>query len=173
MRQELSKIGERLTLIRGRASQATFAPLVGIHKNTLGTYERGEREPGALALSGYAALGWNINWVLTGEGEERIEALQEKGFAVREPAARYQSQTVSDENLTIALELADKVLGDGYLPRPRYARLVRLIYEGITGGLPVAEVLQFGERAGRALQQGDDVDVGESRVGRTGRTATG
>lgn len=115
------------------------------------------------------AAGLSMEWLAT--AKDSVKPLGEKGFEVPDEGVYHQSQAVSDENLTIALELADKALGGGYLPRPRYARLVRLLYEGITQGLPVADVLQFGERAGRALAKGDEVDGGESEVGRTGRTA--
>ena len=36
---------ERLKIIRGDLTQAEFAAKLGIHKNTLGRYERGESEP--------------------------------------------------------------------------------------------------------------------------------
>jgi hypothetical protein len=71
----LTSIGVRLVRVRGQASQADFAPRVGIAKNTLGNYERGEREIGAVALAGYQALGWNANWLLTGEGPERLDEI--------------------------------------------------------------------------------------------------
>lgn len=65
--------GSRLVQIRGEASQAAFAPKMGVHKNTLGHYERGTREVGADALRSLVYLGWNANWVLTGEGPETLD----------------------------------------------------------------------------------------------------
>lgn len=73
---ELDGIGERLTRIRGLRSQADFAQEAGIHKNTLGTYERAEREMGALPLIRLVRLGWNANWILTGEGPETRAAAE-------------------------------------------------------------------------------------------------
>lgn len=70
-RDLLTAIGERLARVRGHASQAEFAPVMGVHKNTVGTYERGEREIGAEALEALVREGWNANWLLTGEGPER------------------------------------------------------------------------------------------------------
>lgn len=71
---ELDGIGERLARIRGQRSQADFAQEAGIHKNTLGTYERAEREMGALPLIRLVRRGWNANWLLTGEGPERTDS---------------------------------------------------------------------------------------------------
>ncbi|MBB6244823.1 helix-turn-helix domain-containing protein [Rhodanobacter sp. MP1X3] len=65
--------GARLALIRGSESQASFAPKIRIHKNTLGNWERGEREIGAEALKHLADLGWSPLWVLTGLGEEKLD----------------------------------------------------------------------------------------------------
>lgn len=78
------------------------------------------------------------------------------------------SHAVSEEALTIALEFAERCMGkDGWLPRPLYARLVRLLYEGITQGLPVAEVLQLGRRTTKAMAQGEP-DDSEPGVGTAG-----
>lgn len=100
----LPAIGERLTRIRGQKSQADFAPLVGIHKNTIGTYERGEREIGAEALARLIALGWNANWLLTGEGPERLEALSGAGFSGS------QTVRVDGETLRDSVEAVDAAL---------------------------------------------------------------
>lgn len=72
----LAAIAERLVRVRDGQSQAAFASTIGVHKNSVGNYERGDREIGALALAGIADVGWNINWLLTGRGPERIDALQ-------------------------------------------------------------------------------------------------
>lgn len=171
-RDQLASIGERIALIRGRSSQADFSASVGIAKNTLGNYERGEREIGAVALIGLMALGWSADWLLSGEGPQRRSGA---GLGVVENVDNGQSpsQPLSDEALTIALELADKALGGGYLPRPRYAKLVRLLYEGITQGLPFAQVLQFGQKASAAMANGDEVNDGEQGLGQPGRKAAG
>lgn len=64
----MTTIGYRLRQVRGKESQAAFSSSVGLHKNTLGTYERDEREIGSKALARLAANGVNINWLLTGQG---------------------------------------------------------------------------------------------------------
>ena len=39
-------IAERIKAVRGDSSQDQFARDIGIHKNSLGRYERGESTPG-------------------------------------------------------------------------------------------------------------------------------
>lgn len=78
----MTSVPERLVHIRGRESQAGFALKVGVHKNTWGYYERGEREISAEALVGLAALGWSPLWVLTGQGPERLPEYVDAGAAL-------------------------------------------------------------------------------------------
>lgn len=72
---EKDGIGLRLIHIRGRLSQAAFAAKCGIHKNTLGHYERNERGPDACFLTALAYMGVNINWILTGTGPTHVKAI--------------------------------------------------------------------------------------------------
>ncbi|MBN8239282.1 helix-turn-helix transcriptional regulator [Marinobacter hydrocarbonoclasticus] len=63
-------IGARLAEIRNGKSQGAFAEELGIHKNSLGHYERGNRVPDAAVLLKLVEMGFNANWVLTGEGSK-------------------------------------------------------------------------------------------------------
>lgn len=159
--EELREIGQRFAHIRGSATQMQFGERIGIHKNTVGTYERGEREIGALALARIAEMGWNANWLLTGEGQERPSG-------VAETRAGYESQDLSEEQLTIALEITDDIIrteGARYVPRTVYARILRLMYQGIAQGLPVADVHDIGQQAVRAAISGTGVDTDGSQSG--------
>lgn len=55
---------ERLSL---GFSQAAFAKKLGIHRNTQGNYESGEREPDAAYLAAASKAGVDIGYVLRGE----------------------------------------------------------------------------------------------------------
>ena len=66
------QIGARITRVRGQQSQAAFAKKLGVHKNTVGNYEREDRKPDADLLTALALIGVNIHWILTGEGNEWI-----------------------------------------------------------------------------------------------------
>lgn len=166
-------IGQRLRQIRASASQQEIADKLAVSLRTYANYERGERAPDAETLLALVEEGWNANWLLTGHGPERATEDGAAVSAAGNDTAHAPSQVLSDEALTIALELADKALGGGYLPRPRYAKLVRLLYEGITQGLPFAQVLQFGQKASAAMANGDEVNDGEQGLGQPGRKAAG
>lgn len=62
-------IGERLGELRGQNSRDTFAEKLGVHKNTIGNYERGDRQPEITFLQSlHERLDVNLNWLLTGDG---------------------------------------------------------------------------------------------------------
>lgn len=166
----LREIGERVALVRGSQSQSRFAELVALHKNTLGNYERGEREMGVTALARLVALGWNANWLLTGEGPERLGAGR-----VAEAHAPYvtASQDLSAEHLSIALELADEALRGLWLPRRGYAELVALVYAALTQGLPYAQILDIARPAARERAGEGEADAGEQGLDRAGPESTG
>lgn len=73
----LQALAERIRLVRGELSRADFAKKLGIHLNTLGHYERGQRVPDALVLTNICNLfAVKPSWLILGEGqaldEERI-----------------------------------------------------------------------------------------------------
>lgn len=76
MRHDYAReIGERIAHVRGHKSQSAFASEMGVHKNTLGNYERGDRVPDAEFVAGLADRGYNPQWLLTGEGPELMTGL--------------------------------------------------------------------------------------------------
>lgn len=153
-------IGARLIRVRGAESQAAFAPSIAVHKNTLGNYEREERELGALSLALLVRQGWNANWLLTGEGPERLDALK--------PAAQSQSHDLSGEDLNIAMQLADrKIAAARKAPtREQYAAFVAEIFNAITQGLPDADRFDFATGRRTHTGTGDDDDGGGQGVGK-------
>mgnify|MGYP006972338558 CR=1 FL=1 len=64
-----------------------------------------------------------------------------------ETAPQSQSQPVSLDDLTIAIQLADEALEGKTLPRAERAELTGLIYEMLVEGLPEATVLRFARAA--------------------------
>lgn len=68
-------IDERIKLIRGSKSQDAFSQEVGVSKMTIGRWERGERTPDADDLNRILMAYPDINpaWLLTGEGEMKLE----------------------------------------------------------------------------------------------------
>lgn len=126
----MREVGGRLIDIRGRQSQASFAPAIGVHKNTLGAYERGDTMVGGEPLCRLHEAGWNINWLLGGTGPRKV-------------ADAAGAATLDAELLGIAIEMADEALRGSWLPRRRYAALVALLYEGVHQRMPYAQLLDF------------------------------
>ncbi|MCF1454744.1 helix-turn-helix domain-containing protein [Agrobacterium vitis] len=66
-------LGARIRDVRrklGDPDRSEFADSLGISKNTLAYYERGERTPDASTLAVYhERFGVNLNWLTTGKGE--------------------------------------------------------------------------------------------------------
>lgn len=60
-------MGDRLRAVRGETSQADFAAELGVHKNSVGFYERGKVEPSASFLVRLAQCRpVDLHWLLTG-----------------------------------------------------------------------------------------------------------
>lgn len=134
-----------------------MASLMGVAPRTYGNYERGERVPDAEALVPLCREGWNINWLLTGEGPERLSETPES-------TPPSDSQPLRREDLKLAVQLAEEALDGGELEPQDYAELVALIHDALVNGLPSAQVLAFARPAARGLIQenrgNDRSDVG-------------
>jgi|AGTN01.1.fsa_nt_gi Helix-turn-helix. len=62
-------VGTRMRRLRGSLSQDEFARQLGVHKETIGKYERDKILPGSDVLTRLRQEGRvDINWLLTGEG---------------------------------------------------------------------------------------------------------
>lgn len=148
-----------------------MATLLGVAHRTYASYERNERVPDAelmRALVKNEAV--EANWLLTGEGAERIAPT-----GVREERAEYglKSQDMSVQTLSIALELADEALRGLWLPRREYAELVAGVYAMLQQGLPYADILELSRPATKkAGKQGYD-DAGGAESDRAGEGAAG
>ena len=166
----LKDIGARIRHVRGGITQAEFAEMHGVALATYRNYETGARYPQAEFLGSLRQAGWDANWLLTGEGAERIAPT-----GVREERAEYglKSQDMSVQTLSIALELADEALRGLWLPRREYAELVAGVYAMLQQGLPYADILELSRPATKkAGKQGYD-DAGGAESDRAGEGAAG
>jgi transcriptional regulator with XRE-family HTH domain len=76
-------LGERLKLVRGTASQKSFAAELSIHENTVSNAERRNSATLEYLLKLAEARNVNLHWLLTGHGPMRVgeadgSLLQEK-----------------------------------------------------------------------------------------------
>lgn len=136
-----------------------MALLMGIAHRTYASYERSERLPDADALAPLVREGWNANWLLTGEGPERLEA-----SSAAESPAPYASQSVRPSDLTIALEMADEKLARDqlWLPKAQYAELVVLILERLHQGWAYQRIRALVDAALDKLADGEGAHAGGS-----------
>lgn len=107
--------------------------------------------------------GRSMEWLAT--GMEQTE----------DPRPVDPSQDLSEPHLTIAVEIANDIIrteGVRYVPNGLYARLLKLMYEGVSQGLPVAEVYEFGREIAAAANSGatgERNDVGKQGLGGAGQ----
>lgn len=70
-------LSDRIRYVRGDVAQVEFAAQMGVAIATYRNYEAGRRIPDADFIARIVHAGWNANWLLTGEGPERLgEALK-------------------------------------------------------------------------------------------------
>jgi len=77
---------ERIKNMREHAgkTQKEMANFLGIASRTWQNYEEGVHEPSWKVLERLAGLGFNANWILTGEGPMYLEEEDRKGLEVKE-----------------------------------------------------------------------------------------
>ena len=74
-------IADRLRQARSRTTQSEAAKRLGIHLNTVGKYERGERSPDANYLIAFCLeFKINPNWLLLGIGPMHTNEVESKQF---------------------------------------------------------------------------------------------
>lgn len=87
--EEYPAIAHRLRVARGHLSQADAGKALGMHKNTIGNYERGERLPDVVTLAKMCNL-YKVdpNWILTGKesGGNTEHSIPAEHIATLEPA---------------------------------------------------------------------------------------
>lgn len=95
MSDDLKEIGKRIREIRGEHSLEDFEKIIGVSKNTLSLYERGEGNPKTtflLKLSEYGKV--SVNWIVTGkEITPPIVCEQSEAY---NPNSKTDEETIND-----------------------------------------------------------------------------
>lgn len=138
-----------------------FAKRAGISEGSIFSYLSGQTYPALDRLDAICtATGRSASW-----------------FIASDQGASAASHDLSEANLRIAIEYADKAIRDttgaDWAPPTLYARLLKLLYAGLTQGLPLAEVRSIAMDAAQAMEQGIGGDDGEPAVARTGKASIG
>lgn len=115
-------LGARLRYVRGHLSQRSFAEKIGVATGTYQNYERDDREADMRTLLAIHTMGWNINWLLTGEGPERLDALQ---------GAASHGLGLDEATLRMAIDAVESGLDllDYDMSSEGKSRLVALVYQ--------------------------------------------
>lgn len=115
------EIGGRMARARvgsGFANVTKFAQLVGVDRNTVGRWERGENAPDALALDDFARVTRvSIDWIVRGEIAESARVVLDA--FVRKHGERAEKARTFLESLRL----------DGYVPTEQFYELVLIAYE--------------------------------------------
>lgn len=118
-----TELGARLRSIRkalGDPDRSAVSAQLGISKNSLAAYERGENEPTASVLGAYASVfGIDAKWLLTGEGE-MFSSAQDKNGGVA---------LLNRDVLQIALEAVEEGLAGRPFPVNKKAELILNAYD--------------------------------------------
>lgn len=116
-------ISERIRQVRGKLSQAAFAEELGIHKNSVGSYEHGKTKPDIEFLCALCTkFHVDPGWLILGEGDMRPGEGEAAGpepvlVPVCPPASRQTPKTIP------VTGLASCGLNDWYNPSPLALRV--------------------------------------------------
>jgi transcriptional regulator with XRE-family HTH domain len=121
MDEQAKAIGERIKKVRESTgkSQKEFATQLDASYRTVQDYEAGNSVPGGKVLERFLCLGFNVNWILAGEGEMRLR-----------DAGQRLPLLPNNDYLEAAMDAVDEYLveiGDS-LPNTKKSKLVRILY---------------------------------------------
>ncbi|EME69754.1 phage repressor [Paramagnetospirillum caucaseum] len=117
-------VGERIRMVRGDVRQPDFATRLGVDKNTIGRYERDERQPDAEFLAKLCALGYSGHWLVTGEGPQMASA----------PLLEPKIESVNAGALAGAITAVEELLRarQATLPPEKKGEMIALVYKQLT-----------------------------------------
>ena len=124
-------------MVRGDERQPEFAVRLGVDKNTIGRYERGERQPDAEFLARLCSLGFNGHWLITGEGPMKASA----------PTSATPSEGVNAGALAGAITAVEEMLRARQitLSSEKKGEMIAILYKQLT------DVVSKGQIADRIL----------------------
>ncbi len=121
----LSEIGGRIKYLRGDESLPSFANKLGVHKNTLARYEKGESQPDVgfvLKLCEmFDSQDVNPNWLILGEGFPPMPSYSEAHEELRERLEPFKNiekarEVVRKRRLQISPQHLAAYIAGEYLP---------------------------------------------------------
>lgn len=120
----MSTFSERLRYVRGNLSRDDFADAIGVHKNTVGRYERGQSEP-ELSIIAKICAKFNVEpkWLIYGEGiapnvdgEQIVHFYTEDGHRAYELRKRGEKDDITvEQNLSLLTDIIVNLIEDSVI----------------------------------------------------------
>lgn len=83
---------ERIRFIRGSRTMKEFADLIGATQQKVSNYENGKVKPTFDIFERLSKAGFNVDWLLTGEGEIYTVAVSSKAVGLKEEIAKLRAE---------------------------------------------------------------------------------
>ncbi len=114
-------VSERMKAVREGSdkNQREFAEILGISYPAIQSYETGKSVPGGNVLAAYANLGFNVNWILTGEGPMVLD--------VKDSSLYFLQDNTLLDNVIMATEDYLREINE-VLPIAKKRELVKALY---------------------------------------------
>ena len=134
----MSTFSERLRYVRGNLSRDDFADAIGVHKNTVGRYERGQSEPELSVISKICAK-FNVDpkWLISGEGiapnvddEQMVPLYTENGQRAYELRKRGEKDDIIiEQNISLLTDIIVNLIDDSVIRLDKnYANALANLY---------------------------------------------
>ena len=78
--------------IRGVKTMKEFADIIGATQQKVSNYENGKVKPTYDIFQNMSRAGFNVNWLLTGEGEIYTAGISNKAAALKEEMAKLKQE---------------------------------------------------------------------------------
>lgn len=136
--EQMSTFQERIRYVRGNLSRDDFAESIGVHKNTVGRYERGESEPELTIISKICAK-YNVEpkWLISGEGiapnvddEQMVPFYTEDGHRAYGIRKRGEKDDITThQNISYLTEIIENLIDDSAINLDKsYANALANLY---------------------------------------------
>lgn len=106
-------LARRLRIARGTLSQDEFASRMAVHKETLGKYERGARQPDSEFLVRlHDTFEVSLDWLATGEGPMLVSGRDQGQTRPVQPTAPGGQPILDERLMSVVISSTESWLGD-------------------------------------------------------------
>ena len=133
----MDTFSERLRYVRGNLSREDFAEAIGVHKNTVGRYERGQSEPELSVISRICSkFEVDPKWLISGEGikpnvsdKQFFTEYSEDGHSLYVLKRRGEQDNSIEYNISLLSEIIINLIDDSSICiEKKYATALANLY---------------------------------------------